>query len=180
MFQQSVGVDGKYHFVPGFFGEDSAKSIICLDIFDMEFLEKNDGCGVEARYNSQSIGYQEWTIDDDQYRKYITNLYHGLIWGVLTSKYNILDLGDCDLSANIQNEGYVFPDVVNGDDYKTKNYISYDQESVIRNKKVVLGISLSFDHDGIVDDIEKGYDSVDNYSSNEQELLNYVIQQRIQ
>lgn len=178
--EYSVGVDGGYHVVDDFLDYEKAAGIRDLGIIDESFFEVNSEKKIEVKYDAEQIDYQDWRIDDDKYREYITSLYYSLIWGVLTSKYNIMELQDADLSTRITNGGYIFPDVVNGDEYKVKNYISYDSESVIRNKKIVLGIATSFDQDGIVDDIEKGYDSLDNYSQNEQDLLNYVIEQREQ
>lgn len=144
-FEYSVGVDGGYHVVDDFLDYEKTAGIRDLGIIDESFFEVNSEKKIEVKYDAEQIDYQDWRIDDDKYREYITSLYYSLIWGVLTSKYNIMELQDADLSTRITNGGYIFPDVVNGDEYKVKNYISYDSESVIRNKKIVLGIATSFD-----------------------------------
>lgn len=108
-------------------------------------------------------------VDESKYREYMKSLYCTLLSGFVTMRYNT-KLEDVKPIYCYLRDEY----------YKTNAYYesidnSADSRRRFKNKN---NIPLSFDEKSIVDAIDQGTDSLDNYFGAELELVNLEISYR--
>lgn len=117
-------------------------------------------------------------FEDDVYKDFIFDSYHNLISSFLDLEYNI------DPAKNESGEIVHYyirkSDTFLSEYRKLTNPIAEDDfdSDIFYNFKVENGIATTFDQNEIVDNIEQGYDSLDNYTGYELELLNKELARR--
>lgn len=116
-------------------------------------------------------------FDDDKYRSFISDSYKNLLSCFLDLEYNMDPARDDDgvLCAYYIRKSSSFLDQYRKQNSPILQQSSYDEFLTFKEEN---GISPSFDQDSIVDDIEQGIDSLDNYTGYERELLNLEISRR--
>lgn len=116
-------------------------------------------------------------INEDQYEQFLKTIYYS----VLTS-FVYLPYADAENGLPSEHDyiyEYIYNDLITGQ--MTYDYDQYTQyQSTIAQLKAKYNISKSFNQEAIVDDIENGYDSFDNYNTFEQQILKYEVERRQQ
>lgn len=116
-------------------------------------------------------------INEDQYEQFLKTIYYS----VLTS-FVYLPYADAENGLPSEHDciyEYIYNDLIVGQ--MTYDYDQYTQyQSTIAQLKAKYSISKSFNQEAIVDDIENGYDSFDNYNTFEQQILKYEVERRQQ
>lgn len=147
--------------------------------FNAEEFEKNVSINENYEYLDSIEGYIQCIpehialkttfIDDAKYKEYIEFLYKTLLSSFVTMRYNTKLDGVLPIYCYLTDEYF-----------KTNNYYesidnSADSRRRFKNKN---NIPLAFDEKTIVDNIDNGTDSLDNYFGSELELLNIEIAER--
>lgn len=108
-------------------------------------------------------------ISADRYRAYVKQLFSSLLYSMVTMRYNTRNSDVKHIYCYLRDEYY------KTNDWYEKIDNSADSRRRFKSKN---NIPLSFDEKRIVDDIDNGTDSLDNYFGAELELLNIEIAYR--
>ena len=120
------------------------------------------------------------TIDDTIYEQFLSTIYKNLITSIIEMPY--VESSDYDISKISQADSYKFDPIYKSygsviNNTAEKETIVSEKDEQIYQLKVKNNL-VSFDEKTIVNDIYNGYDSLDNYSGTELEILNLEISNR--
>lgn len=111
------------------------------------------------------------TIDifkQDKYADYLSSIYYNLLSSMAYKRYDETDT----------NSPYVYEEISATLLDKDDTTKSQQNTDIYKEYKVRYSINLSFNPSNIVDDIDSGKDSIDNYTGAELELINMEKQRR--
>lgn len=141
---------------------------------DQEFIDLNQSQKMKAQLTSV-FTEDVHQFDDGHYYDFIESIFEKVIYGYISLPYNVVFAKDTR-----EMQVPIYPDL--GDEYykspaSLRDYKTFEDDEML-SVKAFYHISRAFDQSGIVDKIEAGDDSIDNYSGAELSILQYEMQRR--
>ena len=145
---------------------------------DSEFIKLNATKQLSISYiTSKEINVDNTIYSNDQYYNFVRDIFFETLSHFISLPYNTKLIDNGEILSNKAIYSYQnFWDEYHSSDKKYEELVD-DDENFAAEKKA-YNISYNFDEKGIVDDIENGTDSLDNYSTNEQIILSAEIERR--
>ena len=141
---------------------------------DQAFIQLNKNLSLELSFNS-IFRENVQQFDDQQYEMFLEDIYRRVISSYITLPYNVEVLKN-------KTQTYVplYPDL--GPQYyksftSLRNYLNFSEDDML-SVKAFYHISKNFDQVSIVDAIELGNDSIENYSGAELSIIGCEIEKR--